>query len=180
MGITKDHLVGRMMRICLYSIYWFAIAVVFLHGLSIRSVWDRCQPTIMKVALAEEPIPKIDHFSTHRSTRYGCFLSMRFEILVHAYADHPLRSKGRRKVDSVCSLTSADQLNIQPWMPVRPACLEENTTWDLVKDIEKLREELKIDKWHVFGGSWVCYLTSGTNLFTIHFSQNFIRALLCL
>ncbi|KAF9477916.1 prolyl aminopeptidase serine peptidase [Pholiota conissans] len=34
------------------------------------------------------------------------------------------------------------------------ACLEENTTWDLVKDIEKLRELLKIDKWHVFGGSW--------------------------
>ncbi|KAJ3814084.1 proline iminopeptidase [Lentinula aff. lateritia] len=34
------------------------------------------------------------------------------------------------------------------------ACLDENTTWDLVKDIEKLREELKIEKWHVFGGSW--------------------------
>ncbi|KAG6834220.1 hypothetical protein H0H93_011083, partial [Arthromyces matolae] len=34
------------------------------------------------------------------------------------------------------------------------ASLEENTTWDLVKDIEKLREELKIEKWHVFGGSW--------------------------
>jgi proline iminopeptidase len=33
--------------------------------------------------------------------------------------------------------------------------LEENTTWDLVNDIEKLREYLKIDKWHtVFGGSW--------------------------
>lgn len=35
------------------------------------------------------------------------------------------------------------------------ASLEENTTWDLVKDIEKLREHLKIEKWHVFGGSWV-------------------------
>lgn len=34
------------------------------------------------------------------------------------------------------------------------ACLEENTTWDLVKDIEILRELLKIEKWHVFGGSW--------------------------
>ncbi|KAJ8456351.1 hypothetical protein ONZ45_g1947 [Pleurotus djamor] len=34
------------------------------------------------------------------------------------------------------------------------ACLEDNTTWDLVKDIEKLRELLKIEKWHVFGGSW--------------------------
>ncbi|XP_076904148.1 proline iminopeptidase-like [Bidens hawaiensis] len=34
------------------------------------------------------------------------------------------------------------------------ACLEENTTWDLVKDIEKLREHLKIPEWQVFGGSW--------------------------
>jgi proline iminopeptidase len=34
------------------------------------------------------------------------------------------------------------------------ASLEENTTWDLVEDIEKLREHLKIDQWIVFGGSW--------------------------
>ncbi|KAH9945306.1 proline iminopeptidase [Epithele typhae] len=34
------------------------------------------------------------------------------------------------------------------------ASLEENTTWDLIKDIEKLREQLSIEKWHVFGGSW--------------------------
>ncbi len=32
--------------------------------------------------------------------------------------------------------------------------LRENTTWDLVSDIEKLREHFKIDKWVVFGGSW--------------------------
>ena len=32
--------------------------------------------------------------------------------------------------------------------------LKENTTWDLVEDIEKIREYLKIDKWVVFGGSW--------------------------
>jgi proline iminopeptidase len=34
------------------------------------------------------------------------------------------------------------------------ASLEENTTWDLVADIEKLRQHLGIDKWQVFGGSW--------------------------
>ncbi|KAG8904895.1 hypothetical protein FRC01_008560, partial [Tulasnella sp. 417] len=34
------------------------------------------------------------------------------------------------------------------------ASVEKNTTWDLVSDIEKLREHLKIDKWVVFGGSW--------------------------
>ena len=35
------------------------------------------------------------------------------------------------------------------------ASLEDNTTWDLVADIERLREMLGIDKWVVFGGSWV-------------------------
>jgi proline iminopeptidase len=32
--------------------------------------------------------------------------------------------------------------------------LEENTTWDLVADIERLRAHLGIDGWVVFGGSW--------------------------
>ncbi|KAL8155775.1 hypothetical protein AgCh_000978 [Apium graveolens] len=34
------------------------------------------------------------------------------------------------------------------------ACLVENTTWDLIQDIEKLREHLKIPEWQLFGGSW--------------------------
>jgi proline iminopeptidase len=34
------------------------------------------------------------------------------------------------------------------------AHLEENTTWDLVADIEALRKELGIARWLVFGGSW--------------------------
>jgi proline iminopeptidase len=34
------------------------------------------------------------------------------------------------------------------------ASLEHNTTWDLVSDIETLREHLGIEKWQVFGGSW--------------------------
>ncbi|HEY9807448.1 MAG TPA: prolyl aminopeptidase, partial [Candidatus Obscuribacterales bacterium] len=32
--------------------------------------------------------------------------------------------------------------------------LRENTTWDLVEDIEKLRSHLGIEQWVVFGGSW--------------------------
>jgi proline iminopeptidase len=32
--------------------------------------------------------------------------------------------------------------------------LRENTTWDLVADIERLRAKLGIEKWVVFGGSW--------------------------
>jgi len=34
------------------------------------------------------------------------------------------------------------------------ASLEENTTWDLVADTERLREHLGIARWQVFGGSW--------------------------
>ena len=34
------------------------------------------------------------------------------------------------------------------------ASLEANTTWDLVADIERLREHLGIARWLVFGGSW--------------------------
>ena len=34
------------------------------------------------------------------------------------------------------------------------AGLEANTTWDLVADIERLREHLDIERWLVFGGSW--------------------------
>ncbi len=32
--------------------------------------------------------------------------------------------------------------------------LRENTTWDLVSDIEKIRKHLDIQDWLVFGGSW--------------------------
>ena len=34
------------------------------------------------------------------------------------------------------------------------ASIKENTTADLISDLEKLRKALKIDKWLVFGGSW--------------------------
>ena len=34
------------------------------------------------------------------------------------------------------------------------ADLVDNTTWDLVADIEKLRGHLGIERWQVFGGSW--------------------------
>lgn len=34
------------------------------------------------------------------------------------------------------------------------ACLDENTTWDLVADMERIRVHLNIEQWQVFGGSW--------------------------
>ena len=32
--------------------------------------------------------------------------------------------------------------------------LRENTTWDLINDIELIRKYLNVKKWVVFGGSW--------------------------
>ena len=34
------------------------------------------------------------------------------------------------------------------------ACVDENTTWDLIVDMEIIREQLNVEKWQVFGGSW--------------------------
>lgn len=34
------------------------------------------------------------------------------------------------------------------------ASVEDNTTWHLVADMERIRRELEIDAWMVFGGSW--------------------------
>ena len=34
------------------------------------------------------------------------------------------------------------------------ASLQDNTTWDLVSDIELVRTKLGVEKWQVFGGSW--------------------------
>ena len=45
-------------------------------------------------------------------------------------------------------------------------CLENNTTWDLVSDIEKIRTKLDIKKWMVFGGSWGSTLALACLLYT--------------
>lgn len=34
------------------------------------------------------------------------------------------------------------------------ASLEDNTTWHLVEDMERLREALRVEQWQIFGGSW--------------------------
>ena len=34
------------------------------------------------------------------------------------------------------------------------ASLDDNTTWHLIEDIEKIREQFGVDQWLVFGGSW--------------------------
>jgi pimeloyl-ACP methyl ester carboxylesterase len=54
-------------------------------------------------------------------------------------------SKAAKKRDADCGLARRSTPSAE---------LEENTTWDLVSDIERLRTELGIDRWQVFGGSW--------------------------
>lgn len=53
--------------------------------------------------------------------------------------------------------------------------LRENTTWDLVADIERLRELLGIERWLVFGGSWGSTLAL---TYAIHHSQRVIGLIL--
>ena len=49
--------------------------------------------------------------------------------------------------------------------------LKENTTHHLIEDIEKLRHFLKLERWHVFGGSW------GSTLSLIYAIQHTERVL---
>ena len=44
--------------------------------------------------------------------------------------------------------------------------LKDNNTQNLAKDMEKIREHLKIDKWLVYGGSW------GTTL-SLYYAENY-------
>ena len=46
------------------------------------------------------------------------------------------------------------------------ASLEENTTWDLVSDVEKIREHLGIERWMVFGGSQIPPLQAWKRMLT--------------
>ncbi|PIE12072.1 MAG: prolyl aminopeptidase [Rhodobacterales bacterium] len=51
------------------------------------------------------------------------------------------------------------------------ACVEANTTWHLVCDMELIRETLGVEAWHVFGGSW------GATLALIYAQEHPARAL---
>lgn len=75
-------------------------------------------------------------------------------IFLHGGPGGASTSKSRRYFDpSYYRIIVFDQRGAGQSTP--SACLEENTTWDLVEDIEKLRRHLNIEKWAVvFGGSW--------------------------
>jgi proline iminopeptidase len=74
-------------------------------------------------------------------------------VFLHGGPGAGCNSKCRRFFDPrVYRIVLFDQRGCGRSMP--HAELRENTTWDLVADIERLREHLRIERWQVFGGSW--------------------------
>lgn len=74
-------------------------------------------------------------------------------VFLHGGPGGGTEAKHRRYFDpSVYRIVLFDQRGCGRSTPF--ASLEANTTWDLVADIEKLRVELGIETWQVFGGSW--------------------------
>jgi proline iminopeptidase len=64
-----------------------------------------------------------------------------------------------------CSLNMTDFFDLNKFMVILVdqrgcgkstpnACIENNTTFDLISDFEEIRKKLKISKWLLFGGSW--------------------------
>ncbi len=106
--------------------------------------------------------PAIEPFATHRLAVSGLH-EIYFEeigaesgqpaIFVHGGPGGGIEPIYRRYFDpSRYHLVLFDQRGCGQSTP--HACLEENTTWDLVADMERIREELGIERWVVFGGSW--------------------------
>jgi proline iminopeptidase len=74
-------------------------------------------------------------------------------VFLHGGPGGGTEAKHRRYFDpAVYRIVLLDQRGCGRSTPF--ASLENNTTWDLVDDIEKLRQELDIERWQVFGGSW--------------------------
>ena len=74
-------------------------------------------------------------------------------IILHGGPGGGMRSEYRRYFDPqkwhIIQLSQRGCGKSTPFAELR-----ENTTWNLVEDIEKLRTHLNIEQWAVFGGSW--------------------------
>lgn len=74
-------------------------------------------------------------------------------VFLHGGPGGTISPKHRRLFDpKLYDVTLFDQRGCGKSTP--NASLEANTTWHLVADIERLREQAGFDKWLVFGGSW--------------------------
>lgn len=138
-------------------------SVVFLHGeLSVhRQSKDLPLKHVRKVDQEGAPIPPIAVSSTHRNTRSFTFIPSRAELTFQPQIIlFDQRGAGKSTPLVTFCRRSAPIFTV---FFRRSASTDENTTWDLVKDIEKLRVLLKVEKWHVFGGSWVSCNASSSN-----------------
>jgi proline iminopeptidase len=79
-------------------------------------------------------------------------------VMLHGGPGGGCSANHRRQFDpSAYRIVLFDQRNCGRSLPHASdveVSLENNTTWNLVSDIERLREHLGIDRWQVFGGSW--------------------------
>lgn len=74
-------------------------------------------------------------------------------IMLHGGPGAGCNAKHRRQWDPACyDVLLFDQRGCGRSAPF--ASLENNTTWDLVADIERLRQLCGHETWQVFGGSW--------------------------
>jgi proline iminopeptidase len=74
-------------------------------------------------------------------------------VFVHGGPGAGCNSKSRRFFDPArYRIVLFDQRGCGRSTP--HAELTDNTTWHLVADMERIREQLRIERWQVFGGSW--------------------------
>src|SRR5690554_3943707 len=105
-----------------------------------------------KIAAADEGFLKVSDIHTLYYEQSGN-LQGKPVIYLHGGPGGGVSAHDRRYFDpEVYRIILLDQRGAGKSSPT--ACLEDNNTWALVADIEKLREHLKIEKWVVFGGSW--------------------------
>lgn len=82
-------------------------------------------------------------------------------IFLHGGPGGGIDSKHRRYFDpDIFRIVLFDQRGCGKSTPFGE--LKQNTTFDLVRDMEKIREKLGIESWHILGGSWgatlaLCY-----------------------
>ena len=106
--------------------------------------------------------PPVEPFSTHR-VPVGGGHELHVEevgrpdgipaVFLHGGPGGGVGPKSRRFFDPErYRLVLLDQRGAGASTPL--ASLDANTTWDLVADLEVVRERLGIDRWLVFGGSW--------------------------
>ncbi|MEU7894585.1 prolyl aminopeptidase [Nonomuraea sp. NPDC049152] len=79
-------------------------------------------------------------------------------VMLHGGPGSGCSAKHRRQWDPrAYRIVLFDQRNCgrsRPHASDPGVSLASNTTWNLVRDMERLREHLGIDTWQVFGGSW--------------------------